>query len=216
MLPPCPPAWVQAHTPTPAFWDYERLSAEEQRVLAFKGGPAAYYVLAKEHPRWLANFLNQAAALEARRFPDGRTGLSFVKGVERYDHDRSWLLVDPDLHAHVCKDASLLPWHKTAFRGPENSSFFHAAYGQCFRENVQGASQQLSFHPASGYAKLEVDIDEECPTSGSVALAWGHLWRVAVNHVTPNHASPMETNAFEIYRLLARRGIHPHYDLKFD
>jgi hypothetical protein len=216
MLPPCPPAFVEHQAPQPVFRPYRQLDAEERRVLDASGGEAKYDELAKDHPRWLASFLNQAAALEARRFADGRTAWSFVTKAEGFAFDRCWLAIDPELHARVAKEATWLPGAKGAFVGPENSSFFHHEYGQCFRERVVGAGQQLAFHPGSGYRKLEVDIDEECPTGGSATLAWGHLWRVAVTHLTPAHASPMETDAYEIYRLLGRRGIKPHYDIKFD
>ena len=216
MLPPAPPAFIQSHTPVPTFWAYDRLSADEQRILEASGGEKKYAELAAKSPRLLANFLNQTATLEARHFADGRTALSFVERVERFSYDRSFLIVDPVLHDRVKRDASGLHWLKKSYVGPENSSFFHSEYGECFRENVAWTSQQLAFCPESGYAKLEVDIDEECPLAGEPAAAWAHIVRVGVNHSTPNNGSPMESDAYDITRRLARRGIKPHYHLKFD
>jgi hypothetical protein len=238
MLPPSPPAFAESRPLQPHFWSYNALHSAERRVLEATAarsdgrcrarssfasnecevmsactGEALYHELADKQPLLLANFLNQTATLWERRFSDGRRALEFVKHVERFEPDRLFVEVDPQMEAHVASASSWRHWEKPAFIGPE-FAMLHAEYSVCYRENRAWTSQQLSFNPHTGFTKLDVDIDEEGPTAGEPTATWAHLMRVAINQLFPEDTFHMQSNAYDIGRRLKTRGLAPHYDLQ--
>lgn len=218
----------------PNFMPYDDLSVDLQRILdhsqiAVRGkapthsGAALYAALAARQPVALANFLNQAAVLADRQLTDGRCALSCVQAVERFGRDRVFLLVDPRLVDQIRAMSVENLGEKALYSGPEDSSLMHGRFAVSFRERRPYTSQQLSFSPADNFCRLEVDIDEECPSAGDANALFLHLGRVGLNRLgeaLPWDPFGTQTDPYAIYGRLTKkptafggRGLAPGYHL---
>lgn len=199
----------------PMFMDYDALPRGERRVLAasrvalrrrVRSGRELYQALADHRTDWLAAFLDQSCVLAARGLPDGSAALDHVVAVEAFGRDRVWFRCDAALAPLVAGAG--------AYTGPEDSRVFHGKYAVSYRERRPYTSQQLAFSPSDGYTRLEVDLDEECPSAGD-ANAWTlHAGRVALNTLggwVGGDPFGTRTDPYGMYQRLRRRGLQPSF-----
>ncbi|MFP5500853.1 MAG: hypothetical protein ACLGIN_00095 [Candidatus Sericytochromatia bacterium] len=214
------------------FWAYDRLPDEERRVLEASrltacdappmSGKALYDHLAKHDQKVLANYLNTAAVLASKRFGD-RTALSYLVRAERLTINHVYAEVDPALKTEVERASAPYAAYGKRFVGPEVSSFLHGHYDVAFRENRPYTSLQYSFSSKHRFAKVDFDLDEECPGAGDVVATIQHMARVAghgVMRMLPGEQAGRHPEPGDFFKRLRAavheplgRGLRPSYDL---
>lgn len=215
------------------FWSYDKLPDDERRLLEASrltvcdappmSGRALYEHMADHDGKVLANYLNTAAVLASKRFTGGRTALSFLARIEKLNVNHVYAEVDPALKTEVEKMSAPYAAYRKPFVGPEVSSFLHGHYDVAFRENRAYTSLQYSFSSKHGFAKVDFDLDEECPGAGDVVATVQHMARVAghgVMRMLPGEQigrHPEPGDFFKRLRAAAHeplgRGLRPSYDL---
>jgi hypothetical protein len=206
----------------PVFGDYKDLTAEERRILENSkvtvgegkdaqtlSGQALYDHMKTNQQKQLANFLNQTAVLSSVTFSNGRSAISYVNSVSEFRQDRVFANVDSGFIEQVRSESGKNSDAGKRYIGPQDSGALHGEFDTAFRENRPYTSQQLSFSKKQLFGAADIDLDEECPSCGSVGAGAKHAGRVVVHRLFGGKTDP-----YGIYKRVRQRDIQPSYKIE--
>jgi len=165
-----------------AFYDYDKLTDEERRILEHSkvklgtgkdaktlSGRELYDYMKNGNEKMqkdLAGFLNLTAGLASITFSNGRTASSYIQSINGFKKgERIYANVESDLFSQMESISSKQAKVGVRFVGPGGQAVSHEGpdginYDVTFRENIVDGSMQLSFASKSP-GRLDMDADEK-------------------------------------------------------